>query len=136
MSKNFNNGVWPVMLTPFTDDNRVDYDSLEKLINWYIENGVAGLFADCQSSEMFFLSLEERVELARFIKEKAAGRVPVVASGHISDMIESADMSFRLPVHHTKGRVDYGSQKEISIQGSPCSLQRWMQGGERRNRLQ
>ena len=29
MSKNFNNGVWPVMLTPFTDDNRVDYDSLE-----------------------------------------------------------------------------------------------------------
>lgn len=76
------------MLTPFTDDNRVDYDSLEKLINWYIENGVAGLFADCQSSEMFFLSLEERVELARFIKEKAAGRVPVVASGHISDMIE------------------------------------------------
>lgn len=43
MSKNFNNGVWPVMLTPFTDDNRVDYDSLEKLINWYIENGVAGL---------------------------------------------------------------------------------------------
>lgn len=37
---------------------------------------------------MFFLSLEERVELARFIKEKAAGRVPVVASGHISDMIE------------------------------------------------
>ena len=47
MSKNFNNGVWPVMLTPFTDDNRVDYDSLEKLINWYIENGVAGLFADC-----------------------------------------------------------------------------------------
>ena len=26
------------------------YDSLEKLINWYIENGVAGLFADCQSS--------------------------------------------------------------------------------------
>lgn len=89
MSKNFNNGVWPVMLTPFTDDNRVDYDSLEKLINWYIENGVAGLFADCQSSEMFFLSAEERVELARFIKEKsAAGRVPVVASGHISDMIE------------------------------------------------
>ena len=60
MSKNFNNGVWPVMLTPFTDDNRVDYDSLEKLINWYIENGVAGLFADCQSSEMFFLSLEVR----------------------------------------------------------------------------
>lgn len=88
MNKKFDDGVWPVMLTPFTEDNKIDYASLERLINWYIKCGVAGLFADCQSSEMFFLSLEERVELARFIKEKAAGRVPVVASGHIADRIE------------------------------------------------
>lgn len=88
MNKNFNNGVWPVMLTPFTENNKIDYPSLERLVNWYIENGAAGLFADCQSSEMFSLSLEERVELARFIKEKAAGRVPVIASGHVSDSIE------------------------------------------------
>ena len=88
MDKKFRDGVWPVMLTPFTEDNKVDYHSLEKLTDWYIEGGVAGLFADCQSSEMFFLSLEERIELARFIKEKADGRVPVIASGHISESIE------------------------------------------------
>lgn len=76
------------MLTPFTDNNEVDYESLEKLVDWYIENGVAGLFADCQSSEMFFLSLEERVKIASFVKERAAGRVPVVASGHISESLE------------------------------------------------
>ena len=64
MSK-FNDGVWPVMLTPFTDDNEVDYEALGKLVDWYIENGVAGLFADCQSSEMFYLSLEERIKIAR-----------------------------------------------------------------------
>lgn len=88
MEKIFNNGVWPVMLTPFTDNNEVDYESLGKLVDWYIENGVAGLFADCQSSEMFFLSLEERVKIASFVKERAAGRVPVVASGHISESLE------------------------------------------------
>lgn len=88
MEKNFNNGVWPVMLTPFTDNNKVDYESLGKLIDWYIDNGVAGLFADCQSSEMFFLSLEERVKIASFVKERAAGRVPVVASGHISESFD------------------------------------------------
>lgn len=76
------------MLTPFTDNNSVDYESLGKLVDWYIENGVAGLFADCQSSEMFFLSLEERVKIASFVKERAAGRVPVVASGHISESLE------------------------------------------------
>lgn len=88
MEKFFNNGVWPVMLTPFTDNNEVDYESLGKLVDWYIENGVAGLFADCQSSEMFFLSLEERGKIASFVKERAAGRVPVVASGHISESLD------------------------------------------------
>ena len=87
MVDKFKNGVWPVMLTPFTDENKVDYDALGKLVDWYIENGVAGLFADCQSSEMFFLTLEERVEIARFVKERSDGRVPVVASGHVSDSI-------------------------------------------------
>lgn len=86
--REFPKGVYPVMLTPFTEDNRVDYKSLEKLVEWYIENKVAGLFADCQSSEMFFLSLEERVDLAEYIVKKVDKRVSVVASGHISDNIE------------------------------------------------
>ena len=81
----FSGGVWPVMLTPFREDGQVDYPALERLIEWYIDNGVSGLFAVCQSSEMFFLSLEERIKIAGFVKEKAAGRVPVIASGHISD---------------------------------------------------
>ena len=75
-------GLWPVMLTPFTQDGEVDYESLERLIAWYEGQGVDGLFADCQSSEIFFLSLEERVRVARFVKEHA--HVPVIASGHVS----------------------------------------------------
>lgn len=84
---NFPGDVWPVMLTPFTRENKVDYKALEELIQWYKKNGVSGLFAVCQSSEMFYLSLEERVEIARFVKEKA-GELPVIASGHISDFFE------------------------------------------------
>ena len=75
--------LWPVMLTPFTREGEVDYASLEKLIAWYEANGVDGLFAVCQSSEIHYLSLKERVTIARFVKEHA--RVPVIASGHVSD---------------------------------------------------
>ncbi|WP_249864035.1 dihydrodipicolinate synthase family protein [Paenibacillus konkukensis] len=78
-------GVWPTMITSFTDSLEVDYHALEQLVEWYIGQGVQGLFAVCQSSEMFYLSLEERVKLARFVQNQAAGRVPVIASGHISD---------------------------------------------------
>jgi 4-hydroxy-tetrahydrodipicolinate synthase len=85
---NISNGVWPTMITPFTDTNKVDYGALEKLIEWYLENGVDGLFAVCQSSEMFYLTLDERVRISALVKEKSAGRVPVIASGHIADSFE------------------------------------------------
>jgi len=88
MNNRFPDGVWPVMLTPFTSEREVDYKALEKLVNWYIDNGVNGLFAVCQSSEMFYLTLEERLEVAKCVLKAAAGRVPVIASGHVSDSME------------------------------------------------
>lgn len=94
--KKFPGGVWPVMLTPFTEENQVDYPALKKLVEWYIKNGVDGLFAVCQSSEMFKLSLEERVGIAAKVKEFAAGRVPVIASGHISDSMEDQIQELKL----------------------------------------
>jgi 4-hydroxy-tetrahydrodipicolinate synthase len=78
-------GIVPVMLTPFTEAGEIDYAGLERLIEWYIAKGSDALFAVCQSSEMVFLSLAEREALAKFVVRQVAGRVPVVASGHISD---------------------------------------------------
>ena len=88
MTNHFPSGVWPVMLTPFTEDNRIDDVSLQKLVDWYIRRGVDGLFAVCQSSEMFFLNLEERVHLTEAVVRAADGRVPVIASGQVSDQLE------------------------------------------------
>ncbi|AFQ48385.1 dihydrodipicolinate synthase family protein [Burkholderia cepacia] len=82
-------GIVPVMLTPFDDAGAIDYAGLERLIEWYLAHGSDALFAVAQSSEMQFLSLAERAELARFVVERVAGRVPVVASGHISDDLDS-----------------------------------------------
>lgn len=88
MIKEIKDGVWPTMLTPYTAGGEVDYDALGRLTEWYIARGVDGLFAVCQSSEMFSLSLEERARIAAFVVKKAAGRVQVIASGHISDNFE------------------------------------------------
>jgi len=81
-------GIVPVMLTPFTENNEIDYEGLGHLIDWYIENGADALFAVCQSSEMLFLSLEERVKLSQFVVEHTNNRIPVISSGHISDDME------------------------------------------------
>jgi 4-hydroxy-tetrahydrodipicolinate synthase len=74
-------GLYPVMLTPFHDDGAMDWRGLDALIEWYIENGAAGLFAVCLSSEMYDLSDEERLALAARVVQRAAGRASVVATG-------------------------------------------------------
>lgn len=81
-------GLVPVMLTPFTPAGRIDEDGLARLTDWYVEGGAQTLFAVCQPSEMQRLSLEERVLLARSTLKFARGRLPVIASGHISKALE------------------------------------------------
>ncbi len=86
--KNINNGVYPTMVTPFTADNKIDYPGVKALIDWYTEKGVDGIFAICQSSEIFFLSFEERLELLKFIMANKPEGMSIVASGHTSDDLE------------------------------------------------
>ncbi|HEY7159689.1 MAG TPA: dihydrodipicolinate synthase family protein, partial [Acidobacteriota bacterium] len=44
-------GYIPVMLTPFKDNGAIDYEGLSRLIEFYLDAGVSGLFANCLSSE-------------------------------------------------------------------------------------
>lgn len=81
-------GVYPVMITPFTADNQVDWEAVDQIVEFYAKLGCDGIFAVCQSSEMFFLTEDEREQLAARVVKASAGRMCVVASGHISDAIE------------------------------------------------
>lgn len=68
------------MLTPFRADRSIDWPALDALTEWYLANGAVGLFACCQSSEVWELTEAERLEVAvRVVKR--AGRTPVVAGG-------------------------------------------------------
>ncbi len=104
-------GLWPVMITPFTDQGEVDYESLERLIAWYEQGGATGLFAACQSSEIFYLSLQERKTLVRFVKDHA--HIPVIASGHVSyGLNDQAD--------ELKAMCDAGADALIFITNRLC----------------
>lgn len=71
----------PVMITPFNLKARIDLDMVEHLIDFYLEAGVKGFFANCLSSEMYSISEDERLELTRHVVDYVNGRVPVVATG-------------------------------------------------------
>lgn len=88
-------GLWPVMLTPFGDDGTIDWAGVDALTTWYIDQGAAGLFACCLSSEMLHLYHEERYALARRVVATAAGRVPVIATGNFGGSLETQIESIR-----------------------------------------
>lgn len=80
--KTIPNGVYPTMVTPYLDNLQVDYAALPHLLQWYEQRGVAGVFAICQSSEIFHLSFEERLLIVReIVRAKQPGTV-VLASGN------------------------------------------------------
>ena len=69
-------GVYPVMITPFTADNQVDWEAVDQIVEFYAKLGCDGIFAVCQSSEMFFLTEDEREQLAaRGIRPQDLGYV-------------------------------------------------------------
>ena len=86
--KKINTGVYPTMVTPFTDDNKIDYNGVKQILDWYAQKGTDGIFAICQSSEIFFLSFEERLELLKFIMANKPEGMSIVASGHTSDDLD------------------------------------------------
>ena len=71
-------GVYTAIITPFKD-GAVDYASLEKLIEMQVEGGVDGIVAVGTTGESPTLNIKEHTEVIKFIIDKAAKRVKVVA---------------------------------------------------------
>lgn len=76
-------GIFPIVLTTFEDDGRLDLESQRRLVRFMIDSGAHGLGLFGNASEGYTLTEDERRQLLRLIVEEAAGAVPlVVSSGH------------------------------------------------------
>lgn len=74
-------GVGVALVTPFNDQNEVDYNALERLVNHVIEGGVNYLVVQGTTGETPTLTSEEKALTLKKVKEVNAGRVPIVL-GH------------------------------------------------------
>ncbi|RYZ44475.1 MAG: 4-hydroxy-tetrahydrodipicolinate synthase [Sphingobacteriales bacterium] len=77
MTNNYR-GTGVALVTPFLKDGKIDYPSLEKIINHVIEGGVNYLVVLGTTGETPTLSEQEKKEVLAFAVEKCADRVPVV----------------------------------------------------------
>jgi len=88
-------GMATAMVTPMTSTG-VDYNALERFIEFQIENGINALVAVGTTGESATLTPEERKEVIRFTVKRVNGRVPVIAgtgtnnTSHVLDFSKSA----------------------------------------------
>lgn len=71
-------GIYTPVITPFQADGSFDLDALADLVERLIKAGVHGLISGGSTGENYAETIEERLELARFITERAGGRLPVI----------------------------------------------------------
>ncbi|WP_438988227.1 4-hydroxy-tetrahydrodipicolinate synthase [Polaribacter sp.] len=71
-------GTGVALITPFKDDLSVDFNALEKLVNYNIENGTNYLVINGTTAESATISKQERQQIINAIVKVNANRVPLV----------------------------------------------------------
>ncbi|HEV2572867.1 MAG TPA: dihydrodipicolinate synthase family protein [Beijerinckiaceae bacterium] len=71
-------GVYVIAATPFTDTGALDFDSIDRLVEFYLSCGVAGITILGMMGEAAKLSSEESDQALRRFLAQVNGRVPVV----------------------------------------------------------
>lgn len=71
-------GVFIIAATPFSDDGSIDFNSIDSLVEFYIDQGVSGLTVLGMMGEANKLSAEEQLAVAKHYIDRVAGRVPII----------------------------------------------------------
>ncbi len=85
---NFGNVV-TAMVTPFQENEMIDYQQVRALITHLINNGTDSIVVSGTTGESPTLTTEEKIELFRFSVKEADGRIPVIAGTGSNNTAES-----------------------------------------------
>ncbi|MDN0073364.1 4-hydroxy-tetrahydrodipicolinate synthase [Crenobacter sp. SG2303] len=100
-------GSLVALVTPMHDDGRVDFDALNRLVDFHIENGTNGLVAVGTTGESATLHVDEHIAVVKAVVEQAAGRVPVIAGAGANSTSEAIELT-----QHAK---DVGADSVLSV---------------------
>ena len=70
-------GTFVVMVTPFDENQNINFKAMEENIEWYIEKGAHGLIPLGSTGEIASLTEKERYKIAEFVVKVTKNRVPV-----------------------------------------------------------
>ncbi len=71
-------GTFTALVTPFTNEGKVDYEGLRRNVQMQLENGINGLVILGTTAETPTLTAEEKDNIVKIAIEEAKGKVPVI----------------------------------------------------------
>jgi 4-hydroxy-tetrahydrodipicolinate synthase len=86
-------GSMVALVTPMTADDSVDYDSLQRLVDFHVENGTSAIISMGTTGESATLDLPEHCEVMRRTVEMASGRIPIIAGTGANSTTEAIDLT-------------------------------------------
>lgn len=78
MKNNIFRGLGIALITPFNEDQSVDFEALDRLLEYQLDNGADFLCILATTGETPCLTQEEREQIQQFVIEKVNGRIPIV----------------------------------------------------------
>ena len=105
-------GAGVALVTPFKEDLSVDYDQLEKFIDFQIDNGTDSIVICGTSGEASTMSHDEQIEVVSACVSHVNGRVPVIAGAGENCTEEALNLAkiFSSRRRHTRFRNVTGVQ--------------------------
>jgi 4-hydroxy-tetrahydrodipicolinate synthase len=92
MKKTVFTGIATALITPL-NENGIDYELFGKLVDWQIESGIGGLVVCGTTGEASTLTDDEHRDAIKFVVDRAAGRVPVIAGTGSNDLAYAIDLT-------------------------------------------
>lgn len=81
------------VITPFHEDEQIDFDKFRELINWQIDSGSHGISVTGTSGEPSSMSINERLKVMEIAYQTINGRVPFVPGTGSTNHLETLRMT-------------------------------------------
>ena len=72
------NGSLVALVTPMMPNGEIDYDALNKIIDWHIQEGTNGIVSVGTTGESATVNFEEHIEVIRHTINYVDDRLPVI----------------------------------------------------------
>ncbi len=87
------NGVYTALVTPFSDNGKVDYGKLKELVKIQIAAGVSGIVPVGTTGESPTLSMNEHMKVIETTIDVAAGDVQIIAGTGANSTVEAVELT-------------------------------------------